>query len=229
MSEHDEQVRRLLASARADEPIPPAVSARLDDVLAGLVAEPRPATVTSLSGRRRRRAASWAVAAAASVVVGGVALGQLVTAGQDSAESTAGAADTAQAPEALGSDEAGGRAGEADDGGGVASQSRPDPELPGAAMLEGDTALPELTAVGLESDLVALRTTPPRAEVLGELAAQGCVPAVARSGDAVYAVVFDGQPAAVVLRPSSPNGQRALVQPCGEQRPSRSVLLAPVP
>lgn len=224
MSEHEEQVRRLLASARTDEPIPPAVATRLDDVLAGLAVEPRPATVTPLAGRRRRRAASWAVAAAASVVVGGVALGQLMTAGQDSAESTAGAADTAQAPRALGSEEADGRA---DDGGGVASQSEPD--LPGAALEQGDAALPRLTASGLESDLLVLRSTPAGPGVLGELAAQGCLPATARPGDAVYPVVFEGRPAAVVLRPSTPDGQRALVQPCGEQRPSRSVLLVPAP
>lgn len=69
-----EAVRRLLAEARHDEPMPADLAARLEDVLAGLVAEreeaeePAPATVVPL--RRRRRWPQVLVAAAAVSVLG---------------------------------------------------------------------------------------------------------------------------------------------------------------
>ena len=68
-----EAVRRLLAEARHDEPLPADLAARLDEVLAGLVAgreeaeEPAPATVVPL---RRRRWPQVLVAAAAVTVLG---------------------------------------------------------------------------------------------------------------------------------------------------------------
>ncbi|MDT0202429.1 hypothetical protein [Nocardioides sp. AE5] len=46
----DAQVRRLLAQARHDEPMPPEVAARMDEVLAGLVAERAGASPTAPSG-----------------------------------------------------------------------------------------------------------------------------------------------------------------------------------
>ncbi|HEX3930338.1 MAG TPA: hypothetical protein VHW64_06510 [Nocardioides sp.] len=64
-------VRRLLAEARHDEPMPADVAARLDDVLAGLAERPRGdggASVVPIGSRRRRRAvAGWLTAAAAVV------------------------------------------------------------------------------------------------------------------------------------------------------------------
>ena len=78
LSPEEEAVRRLLADARHDEPVPPAVATRLDDTLAALVAErsgagygdalPEPAPLAS--ARRRRRRASFVLAAAAVVVAG---------------------------------------------------------------------------------------------------------------------------------------------------------------
>ena len=56
----DEAVRRLLADARHDEPVPPEVAARLDDALAGLRAERAAATADVVPLRRRRRAAAVA-------------------------------------------------------------------------------------------------------------------------------------------------------------------------
>ncbi|MGZ4450983.1 MAG: hypothetical protein ACXVW4_14415, partial [Nocardioides sp.] len=66
---HEQEVRRLLAEARHDGPIPEDVAARLDDVLRDLArgdAAPL-APVVPLSSHRRRRAAGLLVAAAAVV------------------------------------------------------------------------------------------------------------------------------------------------------------------
>lgn len=97
-SEQEAAVRRLLAEARHDAPVPGDVAARLDEVLDRLVAQVRtdgleghestaPGSVTDLAGmRRRRRNAGRLLLAAAAVVVGGVAVGQSVgDAGLDSA------------------------------------------------------------------------------------------------------------------------------------------------
>ncbi|MDR6174261.1 hypothetical protein QE364_000758 [Nocardioides zeae] len=95
-------VRRLLAEARHDEPVPPAVAARLDATLAGLRAErggstapvappalpPRPGgdAPIDLAAQRRRRRGSLLLAAAAAVVVvgvGGVVVPRLGGSGDD--------------------------------------------------------------------------------------------------------------------------------------------------
>ena len=72
-------VRRLLAEARHEEPMPDDVAARMSRVLTGLgdetraAATPPLAPVVQISARRRRNAAALLVAAAA-IVVGGVTL-----------------------------------------------------------------------------------------------------------------------------------------------------------
>jgi hypothetical protein len=68
----EEQVRRLLADARHDEPLPADVADRLDRVLGELREEGRrtPAPVDLAARRRRRLARNLLVAAAAVVVVG---------------------------------------------------------------------------------------------------------------------------------------------------------------
>lgn len=86
--EQDDGVRRLLADARHDEPMPHDVAARLDDVLAGLVADragdedaPEPSHVVPL---RRRR---WpkVLVAAASVCAIGLGATQVIGSGGDDA------------------------------------------------------------------------------------------------------------------------------------------------
>jgi hypothetical protein len=103
----EEAVRRLLAAAgRTPEPLPDDVGTRLDDVLAGLVAERRgepgpepqaePAPVADLAARRRRR---WAPALVAAATVSVVALGvstvmqDVQTGSQDAAGGRAGVAE----------------------------------------------------------------------------------------------------------------------------------------
>jgi hypothetical protein len=94
--EQEADVRRLLAEARHDDPLPPDVATRLDRVLAQLAAgdpDLDPAQVVELASRRRHRAASLLVAAAAIVAVG-VGIGQVLpTGGSDS--SSADSADAA--------------------------------------------------------------------------------------------------------------------------------------
>jgi hypothetical protein len=91
--EQETAVRRLLAEARHDGPVPADVAARLDAVLGDLSAEPASSPVTDLAGaRRRRQNAGRLLLAAAAVVVAGVGVGQLVgsTTGADSDMSSAG-------------------------------------------------------------------------------------------------------------------------------------------
>jgi hypothetical protein len=72
-------VRRLLAEARATEPIPADVAARLDRVLVGLGEEGFPRSVSGhvVAPPWRRRRATVVLVAAAAVVAIGVGLGQL--------------------------------------------------------------------------------------------------------------------------------------------------------
>lgn len=94
--ETDERVRRLLADARHDAPMPAEVADRMDRVLAGLAGEPATRHKVVRLADRRRRAASLLVAAAA-VVAAGVGIGQLVQPG--SSGSGASADRAAVAPE----------------------------------------------------------------------------------------------------------------------------------
>src|SRR4051794_41919704 len=72
------EVRRLLADARHDEPIPDQVGERLDRVLAGLGRDepgsPGVAPVVDLAARRRRRNAAAVLAGAAAGIGAGVAI-----------------------------------------------------------------------------------------------------------------------------------------------------------
>lgn len=90
----EEAVRRLLASEATPEPLPPEVGARLDDVLAGLVAERSHPVVTPL---RRRRWPQVLVAAAGITLFGYV--GATLVQGQAGSDdaTTAGAADESTA------------------------------------------------------------------------------------------------------------------------------------
>lgn len=106
LTPEQEEVRRLLADARHAGPMPDDVVDRLDQVLAGLAADPAndpdedrvaapAAPVVSLASRRRRRATTALVAAAAVVAVG-IGLGQVIgdgVGGGGSADSSAASSD----------------------------------------------------------------------------------------------------------------------------------------
>ena len=92
--EQESEVRRLLAEARHDVPIPTDVADRLDTVLAGLTRDepgsPGVAPVIDLAARRRRRNAAAVLAGAAAVIVAGFAMGQVIDVGSndDSGDAT---------------------------------------------------------------------------------------------------------------------------------------------
>lgn len=93
LSADDEaRIRALLAGAKHDEPMPDAVVARLDRVLAGLADEPieqsLPGNVVPLAERRRR--ATRMLVAAAAVVITGIGIGQVVS--HSNGEMTSGSA-----------------------------------------------------------------------------------------------------------------------------------------
>lgn len=123
--EQEADIRRLLAEARHDEPIPADVVARLDAALGDLTRDDvityGRATVTDLdAARRRRRNAGRLLLAAAAVVVGGVAVGQSIGTGgsddMDAGSATAESGDSPRSTAADGDDAAGGETGTEDFG-----------------------------------------------------------------------------------------------------------------
>lgn len=157
--EEEGAVRDLLASGRHDEPVPPAVAARLDATLAGLSRERSPAAITpapdaahpveeetpdsppgDLAARRSRRTRqrlAGALVAAAAAVVAVVAISQTVPSPlSDSADSAAGGSEagdggvSADELEAPSSEEANGSAGGGADRGGSLNQGQDEVTAP---------------------------------------------------------------------------------------------------
>ncbi len=213
-----EAVRRLLAEARHDAPLPAAVSARLDDTLARLhaeaAAEQSPAPVIDLASRRRRRAATGLLAAAA-VVVGGVALGQVLPGSSDDARTTA---DSFASP--LRSADADALAGDAEEGAGLADRDllkSSVPEASGVPVIELDGDLTQtLTQLRIQSDYAAL-TRPPadRARCVGGPIGPG------RRVD----VQVDQEPGLVLYRPRRGSEQVVEIFVCGNPSPVRTLTL----
>jgi hypothetical protein len=222
--EQQEQVRRLLAEARHDEPMPADVAERLDRVLADLADEPgRSATVVRLADRRRR-AARMLVAAAAAVVVG-VGGAQFVRGlgGSMESESTAGSAEEAPAA----SSDAGAAAPEALQGDGV-SVTRPF-ELRSQRFARDARELQALTfdadATSEDSDGGAPRGGAYDSSSLRRAAKQGmCEPGDWGRGG-FFPVVYDGAPGWMVLRPEAGDTQVADLFLCGSEQAVRSVTL----
>ena len=215
-------VRRLLADARHDGPVPDAVADRLDATLAGLIAErdelvgtPPPAERAAVVdlGARRRRMASIGVLAAAAVVVAGVAVGQVLPSGGDSASDGAGASAGAPAD----------RSDEPEAGADAASPSQlPKSAAPGASDATGPQ--PEiLLDDDLEQSLRDLRVLSSRSVALGDVPA-GCLPGAEGPGRRIT-VIVEGQPGLVVLRPVRSGRQLAEVYVCGEPDPVRTLSL----
>lgn len=204
----DDQVRRLLEASRAEQQVPAHVSARLDDVLAGLVAERAEADVVPL--RRRRRRAASLVLAAAAVVVAGVAVSQFqpVTSGDDAGQS-------AESSDGGGEDRV---FGQQDDD---AESTSPEEDMSALTAPSGSTSSrDDVSALGsatLRADVLALRSAP-----AGPAARKGCP---APGPGEVRQVTYDGVAAALVLRPVEGDTQRAEVFPCGADEAVASVLL----
>jgi hypothetical protein len=218
--EHDD-VRRLLAEARHDEPIPTDVAARLDRVLAGLSQErtevPAEARVIHLEAHRRRRAAGLLVAAAA-IVVGGVAVAQHLPGGSG-APATAGgsAADRNAGAEASGQ----------------ALTSSP-PVSPGPnddaqkaplSLVSGRVRVRpgHFTADALAGRQVAAPTASGSRQDALKAVSPGCVPSL---GDAVLVpATYEKAPAALVYHAPAGSTQVVDLYICGSAKPVRSVTL----
>ncbi|HEY0891329.1 MAG TPA: hypothetical protein VGE38_17140 [Nocardioides sp.] len=227
----DELVRRLLAEARHDEPMPADVADRLDAVLAELGAErsegePDPA-VSSLAARRATRGRAWTrvgLVAAAAAVVGGVAVGQFLTTSSPDASqsSTDGSAGGSVREDSL------------TEGGSLAV----DPRLADAYSEQGWRPV---SSQRLAADVRALVAGLPPADAdsgsdsgsdsrsnsgspgaLLDLRA-ACAPAAWGPGELVP-VMLDGTPAVLAVRPPDGSQRRADLLACGTGE-----LLASVP
>ncbi|WP_114423597.1 hypothetical protein [Nocardioides houyundeii] len=232
--EHD-AVRRLLAASRVTSGTPDAVTTRLDQALAALLAErsstvghrgsepddgpsqvPSQAVVVPLPVRRRR-VLGWSVAAAAAVVIGGLAVGS----GLGSGLPSPGDQDDTAFSDAQGPVDAGPEQVEPETGPQAGQDQRGDSPAPGRspAPLDGAVAL---SRDSLERDLVLLRAAGPEPEPTRRLADAGCLPPV--RGER-FSVRLDGRAAVVVLGPVRADRQRARVYLCGAERPVASALL----
>jgi hypothetical protein len=220
-------VRRLLAEARHDEPLPVDVGDRLDRVLADLSSDSpdRSTRVVDLAARRRRRNAGGLLVAAAAVIVGGFAVGQMISvsssdSGEDSAGSSVERDQTAndQPAEAAPST--------ATDGGGV-----------GADSSELAKSLPlELTSKNLEQDVERqLRRLSAAANVDAAspeaLATYGTKFSCVAASPSPYGIgrlfpaYYDGIPTVLALRPATGDSQQAEVLECGTGAPLRTVTV----
>lgn len=244
-SRHDERVPKDVAG-RLDD-----VLSRLE---AGEDVGGPHAEVHALAAARRRRTVSLLIAAAAVVVVG-VGLGQVVdglgTGGSDTAASeTASQEDAAAADRSLGrtdGDEAAGGQAEAPELGALESQSSSaySTDMLGAQVALGDLivvggrlvdvptegftraaarvqrqVVPAATGQGRRTKPLTLSSAAPRVRRDWE----GCAPVDFGEGTAV-AVLYEGAPAILVLRPVTGSSQVVELLQCGTGATQRTVTL----
>lgn len=235
-----EAVRRLLAQARATEPAPPAVVARLDAVLAQLADEgphavdppPPPATrsdhatVVDLGAQRRRRVRGL-LGAAAAVVVLGIGVTQVVDlTGEQGSDDSSAASETA--------DDAGA---DSDAGGSTAAEPARPPGSQAPESLTGATlprTVPEVARRGFRDSVVRLRDadfatslddrTPLGAAELTSDPLFVCPPTVWGPGRLVP-VSYTGAPAVLVYRPATGDTQSVELLQCGTGAVLRSVVI----
>ncbi|MGH3331052.1 MAG: hypothetical protein ACRDPJ_07045 [Nocardioidaceae bacterium] len=218
-SDEEEAVRRLLAEAGEETPVmPPDIAARLDDVLAGLVADrtapedtpDETPEVTDLSTRRSRLWPKLLVAAAAVSVVG-LGVGNVLGGGAGSdSESSMPAADRADAGAARQES---------------AGEAAPAPSSPGRHDVDLSVAgrqLPRLRTGSLTVDAqrivdFSLGTAQTNDDVDGRAAMRTtCAAPATRAGDDVVVVRLDGAPSVLVLRAPEHGERAAEVFPCHE-------------
>lgn len=217
-AEHAE-VRRLLADAHHEGPMPDAVVARLDRVLAGLAEEPaRDAPVAQLATRRRR--ATGLLLAAAAVVAIGIGVGQVLDNGIGGADSLS-TADRAGSAEEEAAQEGAAEAPEPADG----STSTEDQ---GASSGDG---FARLTREDYGDEVAELRAQSGN----GTLDEGGGLSASSATGKTCLAdtwgagsfvpVRYEGVPAVLVFRRARGDTQIADLFLCGDSEPLRSVTL----
>jgi hypothetical protein len=236
--EQESEVRRLLAEARHDEPIPAEVGDRLDRVLAGLSRDqpgaPGVAPVYDLAARRRRRNAAALLAGAAAVIVAGFAVGQVIDVG-DSADDAGGGsavsgsaardqADSQQPGDGKAGDESGNESGNDSGGANESEEPRsPAATLPAPLLLSSSNLEQDVTRqLKRSSGSTAAHDAAPEA-----FSAYGCPPPAAGKyglGD-LFPALYDGQPAVLALRPATGSTQRAVVLECGTADQLNSVTI----
>jgi hypothetical protein len=227
--EQEAEVRRLLAEARHDEPIPTGVADRLDTVLAGLTRDDPGAAgiapVIDLATHRRRRNAAALLAGAAAVIVAGFGIGQVIGVGSDDSGDNA----TSSAADADRSDAAADKAQEDGTGGGVGvtEGTAPEPYATTPFRLSSKHLARDinhqLRGLSAASDSVK-SPEPPEA-----FSAVGCVPPTHSKfglGD-LFPALFDDAPAVLALRPPADGTQQADVLACDTAEQLDSVTLTP--
>jgi hypothetical protein len=221
--EQEARVRALLADLGTDPDaasVPPDVAARLDETLAGLVAE-RDETPANVVPLRRRWAPRVAAAAAAVIVVGagGVAAANLGAFGghSDSSNSTSSTAGSA----------AGGSSSKSEALDGTAT-----PTSPSAVPGKIQAGLPRLAGASFDTDVARLllrsRTNLDDSADSQRLAAQddadGKTPAAScqgpstSDGSASTPVLYDGTRAALVIHPAHDGKRLVEAWTCGGDR-----------
>jgi hypothetical protein len=219
--DQEERVRRLLAEARHEGPIPDDVADRLDRVLGDLSrdepSEEGRAGVVDLAARRRRRNAAALLAGAAAVIVAGFAVGQAIDVGDSADDAGSTAAEPADREQSSDLAEAPG----AGDAGGESGAQALEPGAP--LELHSKTLDQDVTdQLSLARDTGVAKGTSPEA-----LAAFGCAtaaPAAYGTGK-FFAAYYDGIPALLALRPAAGETQRADVLECGTAAELGSVTL----
>lgn len=248
--EEEARLRRLLADARHEAPVPGDVATRLDEVLARLEAgEDVPSGVSGtgvleLAAARRRRAASMLVAAAAVIAVG-IGLGQVVDlsgagSGGDSSSAGESVADEVDgrstAPDrGETSDEPRYDAG-AESGPAAGSTLTRDQPSRGVVVVDRRLARVDDDSFGDDAAVVQRRAIRvgggPSARVARLRAAprpvarrwQDCAPAEWGAGLPV-AVLYDGEPAVLAFREPAGDSQVVDLLQCGTGGVLRSTTL----
>lgn len=231
--EQEERVRALLAdlgSAPEAASMPPEVAARLDETLAGLVAE-REETAADVVPLRRRWAPRAAAVAAAVIVIGagGVAAANLGVF-NGSANDTTSSADSS----------AGGGSSSTESLDGAASTAPP--SNPAAAPNALAARLPRVTAASFDSDVARLvqQRSPAqdsaanqRKSELGAASSQAadtaCPGPSTDDGSTTTPVLYDGTRAVLVIHPAQGGERLVEAWACGGARVLDSVRVPASP
>ncbi len=230
--EQEAAVRRLLADARATDPLPEDVAARLGRVIAGLGEERAPGAPLGhdLAPPWRRRRATALLVAAAAVVALGVGLGQ-IDGGNDTGGGDVDAAVNAErAPSALAEDS---------DSSEAPTPSVQPPTVQGSAP-ETSGPVGRVRAGHFTADVNQLRRAIPddapdgefvrlpRAQLPKDYVVSGrtfeCPPAPWGPG-VLVPVYFDGTPAVLAYRPVTGESQIVELLRCGTGESLRSTTL----
>jgi hypothetical protein len=227
----EDKITRLLAEAAVPAPAPPAVVERLDDVLAGLVAErsatspPDPPSSDEVAAARARRRWPRLLLAAAAVVAGGYGVSAAMDQG------------------VLGGSSSGGDASMSSDAGGAESDGRATASKRGGPTeLNDRTSLTQLRSDRLDADVRRLlgdsltmapsdtprrdgwKSAAPRDE--GLALTRACAPRSSPTGD-WHAVRLDGRRAVLVTEPEAGGAVVATVYSCAGDVLAGTVVAAP--